>query len=293
MIKVSELKKTNLPQAFLDVIPEKCEVDGCDADLVVTEGLTALCCSNPYCPEKVVQRMAQLLKDIGIKGMGEANCRKFLQNREYKSPYEILLYNFETDGVLYEGCSEEVSQKLYDKLKEKRSMPLWEFAKIGNAPNIRDQARKLFDGYTTFTDFYKDMEITGVDFIQDKLGIDKEKESIQAMKIYQSLMTYKEEFLRAESVLEVKAIANTTINAVISSSVGGKYKTKAEFENTIHNLYGDKIYVNFLSSLTKDCQYLIWAGEGKETSKVVKAKKLNIPIMNGDEFEAMLKEMVK
>lgn len=289
MILVSELKKTNLSKEFLAILPENCA--DCGAPTGVTEGLTTLCCTNPFCIEKIVQRMTQLLKDIGIKGLGEANCRKFLKTRKNKTPYQIMLYNPKTDGVLYEGCSLEVSEKLYNMIKSKCNMPLWEFARIGNAPGLRDQARKLFDKYSTFTDFYNDLDKGGIPFVQEKLGIDKDKVSINATQIYQSLVTYKEEFLEAESILEVKEMKNA-INAVISSTVGGKYKTKAEFENTIHKLYGDKIYVNFLKSLTKDCEYLIWAGEGAETSKVVKAKKMGIPIMNGDEFELMLKEKI-
>ena len=291
MLLTTELKKTNLPKQFLELLPEKCEVKGCNAPTAVTEGLTALYCTNPFCPEKGVQRMVQLLKDIGVKGLGEANCRKFLEGRKNNSPYQIMLYNPDTDGVLFEGCSEEVSRKIYDAIKAKRNMPLWEFARIGNAPNIRDQARKLFGNYSSFSAFYNDLgnnKDVGVLFVQKLLGIDEDKVSVNATRIYQSLITFKDEFLEAESVLVVKELKNT-INAVISSTVGGKYKTKSEFENAMHTLYGDKVYVNFLKSLTKDCEYLIWSGEGAETSKVVKAKKMGIPIMNGDEFEIMLK----
>lgn len=289
MILVSELKKTNLPREFLDILPETCDVKGCGAPNAVTEGLTALCCTNPFCPEKGVQRMVQLLKDIGVKGLGEANCRKFLENRKNCSPYQIMLYNPETDGVLFEGCSEEVSKKMYEAIKAKRNMPLWEFARIGNVPNIRDQARKLFCDYTSFTEFYKDLEKEGIVFIQRLLGIEKDKQSVMAMQILKSLQTYKDEFIEAEVVLEVKELKNV-INAVMSSSVGGGYKTKSEFENKIHTAYGDKVYVNFLKSLTKECDYLIWSGEGAETSKVVKAKKMGIPIMNGAEFEEFIQK---
>ena len=286
-MKVSELKKTQLPQEFLDLLPEKCEV--CGADNVITEGLTSLSCSNPFCMEKGVQRLVQLLKDIGVKNLGESKCRSFLQARGASSPYAIFLYNPEKDGVLYDGCSEAFSKQVYEDIQSKRRMPLWEFVRIGNLPNVRDGARKLFSGYSKLSDFYADMEKSGVQLVQKLLAI-SDKASVKAMLIYETLLRYKDELLEGEQALELQTIAKS-INVCISSTVGAPYKSKAEFEKAVHDKYSDKVYVNFLKSLTKDCQYLIWGKDGAPTSKVDKAQRCNIPIVTGAEFEDILNGM--
>lgn len=301
MKKVKEIDAGALPQAFLDVLPKTCEA--CGADTEITETLTMLVCSNRRCPEKACQRLVALLKDLGVKNMGDSKCQQFLTAHNTVNPYSILLYNPATDGPLYPGCSIEFSESIYEQINGVRSMLLWEFVKIGNLPGIRDSARHLFINYADLEEFYDDLEGGGVAFVQSALSIkgdsnqasvgiddDDDATSVKAVDVYNTLVFYKDELL--ESVKGVDLISvNKIMNICISTAVGAPYKSKQDFVAQMNARFSDKVHLNFLGSVTKDCEYVVWSKEGAPTSKVKKAEKYGIPVLTGAEFEAMLQSM--
>lgn len=305
MIRVKDLDNSTLPQAFIDVLPKTCDV--CGADTEITESLTMLCCPNQKCMAKAVQRLLALLKDLGIKNLGESKCQKFLEHFGTTNPYAIFMYEL-SDGPLYDGCSMAFSEAIFDQVNDKRSMLLWEFVKIGNLPGIRDSARHLFMQYEDLEEFYDDLDAGGIAFVQDLLGIrgtknvsvdndgfiddddDDSAVSVKATVIYDSLMTFKQDLFDAIEFVDILTV-NKVMNICISTAVGAPYKSKADFVQQMNAKYSDKVHLNFLGSVTKDCEYLIWSKEGMPTNKVQKAQRYDIPIMTGAEFERMLEDM--
>lgn len=287
MIKVSQLKYGDFPQEFIDVIPVNC--DACGAENVLTDTLTKLECSNPKCKEKGVQRLVQMLKDIGLKNMGESKCRSMMEHFECFNPYCIFTYEPDEDGPLFEGCSMEFSYSIYEQVNKYRNMMLWEYVKIGNIPGIRDSARHLFKEYEDLETFYDDLEDGEVEFVQDLLGIkgksvgDEEDVSVKAISIYEALVMFKDELFEFIDKVNIKNV-NKVMNVCISDSAGGDWKTKSEYKEYMNTQYADVIHINFLSSVTKDCDYLIWGKSGAKTSKVKKAEKYGIEIVTGDEL---------
>lgn len=304
MILVKDLNPNVFPQEFLDVLPHTCET--CGAPTQITETLTSLECSNPRCLEKSVQRMVTMLKDIGVKDMGEAKCAKFLTYWDILNPYAIFLYE-PSDGPLFEGASEDFSERIYDALQEKTHMLLWEYIKIGNLPGIRDSARKVFADYDDLDTFYQDLEVGGIKFIQEALGIKGKNEeeldelelsmfepydylvpsdedvkeiedmgiSIKALKTYNTLMQFKEDLFEAIEFVDIKKLETPVLNIVISTSVGSPFKSKQDFVNQMNSMYSHKVHLNFLSSMSNEVDFLIWSKEGAPTSKVNKAYKIN------------------
>lgn len=296
MIRVKDLQNSTLPKEFVAVLPKVCDV--CGADTEVTDTLTALVCSNPNCKEKGVQRLVQLLKDLNIKNMGESKCRSFLENFDCTNPYGIFVYDPNSDGTLFESCSMDFSESIYAQINEHREMLLWEYVKIGNIPGIRDIARHLFKDYTDLEQFYEDMEEGGIPFIQDLLGIkgksaDTESEiSVKATAVYETLLQYKGELTEFIDEVKLKTV-NAVLNVCISSNAGGKWKTKSEFKDYVSKAFADTLHINFLSGVTKDCDYLIWGGAGAKTSKVKKAESYGIPVVDGDSFIKQLEAEYK
>ena len=84
---------------------------------------------------------------------------------------------------------------------------------------------------------------------------------------------------------------NKIMNICISTAVGAPYKSKQDFVAQMNARFSDKVHLNFLGSVTKDCEYVVWSKEGAPTSKVKKAEKYGIPVLTGAEFEAMLQGM--
>lgn len=370
MIRVKDLQGGALPKEFIALLPTHC--DKCGAETEITETLTILKCTNTVCGEKSVHRLVALLQDIDVKNMGESKCRQFLEHFELTNPYAIFMYE-PSDGVLFNGCSQEFSEAIFEQMETKRKMLLWEYVKIGNLPGIRDSARKLFAEYDSLEEFYDDLEAGGIAFVQETLGIkrgskkkvkkhayldkldlddfydrltyyksnfldyyesedreeldgipkdliefmsvfgdyesffddldnqgksyleeriehlqqvmeiennsEEEAEddslSVKSIQIYNTLIFHKEELMDAIGFVEIKQLTTPVINLCISTSVGKPYKSKKDFVNAMNEMFGHKVHLNFLSSISKDLHFLVWSKEGAETSKVKKVKAHN------------------
>lgn len=314
MLTVVELTDSELPQEFIDILPTHC--DTCGAETVITETLTILKCPNKQCLEKSVHRLVALLKDMGVKNMGESKCRKFLEHFEITNPYGILMYESEHNGALYEGCGLPFSESIVEQLNRSRKMLLWEYVKIGNLPGIRDSARKLLSDYDNLEEFYDDLEAGGISFVQELLSITGKSDSISdvlqdtvdssfvtegvsvtAVDVYNTLIHFKEDLFDGLPYVDIKQLDTPVLNICISTAVGKPFTSKPDFVLKMNEEFGSKVHLNFLGSVTKDCQFLIWSKEGAETSKVAKAyrynqKQLEYNQENGiDEDEGMIQVM--
>lgn len=285
---VKELELSGkLPQQFIDILPKVCP--DCGADMVISDTLKELSCENPYCKGKVAQRMTAMLVDMGVKNMGESRCLKFIEETGLNYPSAILQWEPKFGDI--GDLSEEFLNGIKKQIDEHRTMMLWEYVKYSNIPYLRDTARELFKEYNDLKQFYAIMESKGdaaVVFIQEILGIKESGVlSIRALNIYQSLVIYKEELIEGLKYVNI-IVPDKTLNICISTSVGQGYANKADFANQMNQRYGNKCHINFLSTVTKNCDYLIWSKIGAPTSKVKKANSYGIPILTGAEFEAML-----
>lgn len=292
---VSDIKENfdsyNLPQQFAEVLPEFCET--CGAPMEISETLTGLHCSNPRCKDKMVMRIKALCNDLGILKFGESTIEKFIDYYEPDSPMDI--FQLEEGMLLAPYVSPKISADVIRQIKEKRKMQLWEYVMFANIPFVRTSARKIFQGYKNLDDAYKDIVSGGLIFIQDRLGISEYNElSVQAMKVYNNLIEYKDDLYSGINDVEIIDLSNKKqLNVVCSDQVGNGFSKKSEFYAYINNTYADKLHVDFLSSVTKSIDYLVWAGAdgtpARYTSKVQKVERYNekgcnIPIVTAQQF---------
>ena len=300
---VSDIKENypdyGLPVKFAECLPEVCET--CGAPMEISESLTGLHCSNPRCRDKMVMRIKAVCQDLGILSFGESTIEKFIEAYEPTSPMDIF---FLEDGMdLGEGVSPKVSKAVIDQIRAKNTMLLWEYVMIANIPFVRTSARKIFQGYKTLEEAYADIEDGGVGFIQDKLDLSGNEDgiSLQAIKIYNSLMEYKSDLIdSAPAVHFIDLTGVSELNVVCSDQVGNGFNKKNEFYAYINSTFGDKVHVNFLPSVSKSIDYLVWTGAdgspARYTSKVQKVqgyneKGSNIPIVTAGQFIEIMKRM--
>ena len=280
-----------LPLEFIDCLPEVCET--CGSPLEISETLTGLQCSNPKCEDKVMMRIKAICHDLGILTFGESTIKKFIEYYELTNP--LNMFALEKGMVIAPDVSEKVSDAIIEQVCKHKNFLLWEYVRIANIPFVQTSAQQIFSGYHSLEDAYADIESGGVPFIQEKLGINADGEiSIRAMKIYQSLMEYKDDLF--ESIVDVNIVDmsnKTELNVVCSDQVGYGFKRKNEFYSYINERFKDKIHVNFLPSVNKRIDYLVWAGAdgspARYTSKVktvegYNQKGLNIPIVTAEQF---------
>ena len=302
MLFVKDLKmdydRYGLTERFVSVLPDTCSE--CGSLLAISEIMTGLHCSNPRCKDKLIMRIRAVCRDLGIVDFGESTISKFIDY--YGVTNHLNFFDLKEGMILSDEVSEKVSEKVISQVVKKKDFLLWEFVQVANLPHIQTSARKIFQGYNNLSEAFEDIEEGGVEFIQSKLGIAKEDTvSLQAMKIYSTLMEYKEDLLEGEECVNIiKLEGKKEINVVCSDQVGGNFHKKSEFYAYIKDRFGDIVHVNFLSSVSKSIDYLVWAGAdgspARYTSKVAKvenwnARGSNIPIMTADMFIEELENM--
>lgn len=289
----------NLPERFADILPEFCPT--CGAPMEISETLTGLHCSNPRCKDKMVMRIKTLCKDLGVLNFGESTIEKFIDWYEPTNPMDI--FELEEGMPLAPDVSPKISADVISQIKNKNKMQLWEYVMFANLPYVRTTAMKIFSGYKTLEEAYKDIESGGIAFIQKKMGLtDKEgMVSVQAIKVYNSLMEYKDDLLEGVSnVVILDMSEKKTFKVVCSDQVGGRFSKKAEFYAYVNNTYADKVHCDFLPSVNKSIDYLVWAGAdgspARYTSKVQKVERMNskgsnIPIVTAEQFIEIIENL--
>ena len=312
------------PDMFLESLPTDCF--DCGSPMEVSDVLTGLHCSNPRCSSKVSQRLYALCNNLGIKDLGKSRAETFINNFGIDNPLLIFAYEPNSDGAMGDGISLEMSNKIMSQFEGKKNFTLTEYVRVANLPFLQTSCVSIFGDYDDLYEAYNDIEQGGVEFIRDKLDIKKgSKEigeessdvSIRALKVYETLMLYKEDLFQALPYVNIiegnksKTSSDSELvylRAVCSDEVGYPFKTKNDFYSTVNGLYPN-VHVEFLQSVTKSIDYLVWAGadgktQARYTNKVKKVEGWNkaykdsgkgkeIPIVTAMDFLSILEGLSK
>ena len=280
-LEFSELG-SSLDPRFFEVVPQLCE--SCESPLDMNMALTELKCINPMCTGKLVMRVRKLCEALGIKHFGESSIEKWVDENGIVSP--LQLYNIE-DGMLLNGISDSLADKLLPQISAVKTMKLWEFVANAQLPYIQMSAKKLLEGYSSLEEFFKDMTDGGVDFIQTRLGIGDQYDdfgnpivSTMAAKVFTSLLESQEELLEAINYINLEDESNVREFIIVASDeVGNGFSTKREFYNYIKQRYAGLATFTIGSSVTKKTNVVIWKGfdgtPARETSKVKRTYELH------------------
>lgn len=112
--------------------------------------------------------------------------------------------------------------------------------------------------------------------------------SVRAVKIYESLMFFKEDLFEGLNYVNIVNPDVKILKVVCSTSVGEPFENKQEFFDFINEKYKDTIHIEYLGSVSKKIDILVWSGgsnpeeykaktglEPEVTGKVKKARSLN------------------
>lgn len=280
-LEFSELG-SSLDPRFFEVVPQFC--DSCESPLDMNMALTELKCINPMCTGKLVMRVRKLCEALGIKHFGESSIEKWVDENGIVSP--LQLYNIE-GGMLLNGISDSLADKLLPQISAVKTMKLWEFVANAQLPYIQMSAKKLLEGYSSLEDFFSDMTDGGVEFIQNRLGIGDQYDdlgnpivSTMASKVFTSLLESQEELLEAINYITLEDESNVQEFIIVASDeVGNGFSTKREFYNYIKQRYAGLATFTIGSSVTKKTNIVIWKGfdgtPARETSKVKRTYELH------------------
>ena len=263
--------------------PANCPV--CNSELAHEEGLVALKCHNPLCPEKIKRQIAYFVSRdaMNISGLGDKIVEKFIELGKIKTIVDI--YSLEKYREKLENL-EKMGQKSVDNLINSiESSKNRDFPKVLYALGIPFVGK--FNA-NLLTKTFKNIENLKNQSIENLLAVkgigDKVALAVNTFlndennwKIITDLKNIGLQFAVDETNSE--EIADNPIKDKNFLATGKLQKYK---RNDIKDIILSK-GGNYLSAVSKNLDFLI-AGE-KAGSKLEKAEKLGVRILTEDEFE--------
>ena len=263
--------------------PTNCPV--CNSELAHKEGLVALKCHNPLCPEKVKRQIAYFVSRdaMNISGLGDKIVEKFIELGKIKTIVDI--YSLEKYREELENL-EKMGQKSVDNLINSiESSKNRDFSKVLYALGIPFVGK--FNA-NLLTKTFKNIENLKNQSIENLLAVkgigDKVALAVNTFlndednwKIITDLKNIGLQFAVDETNSE--EIADNPIKDKNFLATGKLQKYK---RNDIKDIILSK-GGNYLSAVSKNLDFLI-AGE-KAGSKLEKAEKLGVRVLTEDEFE--------
>lgn len=281
-MKVNEAYESGLiSEELMEILPGEGKCEYCGEELSVSDNLTQLFCSNPYCSSKIASRMEFMCKALDIDDWGEASCLKVVEDFHLKSPYAA--FNLvKVLGKEYNGIS--AFEKKVEQLNNsrKQAIPFWKVVQIAAIPGIDTIAFKLMNEYNSADEFYRDLEKYQVALVCKKINISNESK-VMAVRIYNTLLEYKSEIEYGEKFFNIKKATGKILTIAITGEVYG-YNSKSEYIDELNARFGDKLTIYMSNTLTKSSYALICDREDSNTRKAIKAAEYGIQVFTSDEF---------
>lgn len=256
-------------------IIEKC--NHCGKNLIQDDS-GSIICTNPECSMTFVHTLGKILSRGGldVKGLSSAkidDIYELLKKRNKTNPFEVLkLTNSDFKEL---GFTEYSSMKLVSSINLARSCvdPI-NFIVACNIPNVgKTTAKEILDFYDMdFNKFLNEFKNTGMSISNiGRVTYDSIAENLKYIKDSLKYVCLKESF----------------------KSNNSRYKIAITGTLSIKRNVAEKMIVDaghdFSSSITKNCTHLVAEDVHGTSSKIEKARKLNIKIISEKEFLELLK----
>ena len=263
--------------------PESCPA--CGTKLVKEEGLVALKCLNPHCPEKIKREISYFVSRdaMNISGLGEKIVEKFIELEKIKTVVDIyFLGNYRNELENLEKMGKKSVDNLLNSINESKNQ---DFSKVLYALGIPFVGK--FNA-NLLSKTFKDIDVLKEKSVEELLEVKGigEKAAIAVntflnnennWKIITELKEIGLKFKFEED--ELKEVKDNPIKGKNFLATGKLQKYK---RNEIKDIILEK-GGNYLSAVSKNLDFLI-AGE-KAGSKLEKAQNLGIRILSEDDFE--------
>lgn len=263
--------------------PESCPA--CGTKLVKEEGLVALKCLNPHCPEKIKREISYFVSRdaMNISGLGDKIVEKFIELEKIKTVVDIyFLKNYRNELENLEKMGKKSVENLLNSINESKNQ---DFSKVLYALGIPFVGK--FNA-NLLSKTFKDIDVLKEKSVEELLEVKGigEKAAIAVntflnnennWKIITELKEIGLKFKFEED--ELKEVRDNPIKGKNFLATGKLQKYK---RNEIKDIILEK-GGNYLSAVSKNLDFLI-AGE-KAGSKLEKAQNLGIRILSEDDFE--------
>ena len=264
--------------------PQSCPICGKATDYQMINESIQLICINSECEGKSLHRFVHFCskKGLDIKGLSEATLEKLMDWGWLVELEDIFkLHNHKDEWVKKAGFGAKSVEKILDAIENSKNTTLEKFISSLGIPLIGTNVAKDLCKYLLSYEDFREKIKNKYDFSMiDGFGYAKTDalwnfDYFEADCVYDHLNINSIE-MNVEHNDNPKPLAGLTF--VITGKVN-KFKNRNELQSFIESL-GGKVS----SSISSKTDYLINNDVNSTSSKNLKAKQLNIPIITEEEF---------
>ena len=263
--------------------PEHCPICGGGVYFKEDNGVTRAYCDNPNCEGKLINRLDHFCskKGLDIKGLSKATLEKLI-NWEWVTSISDLfkLHMHQSEWMKKSGFGQASVNKIINAIEEAKNCTFDKYLCALGIPLIGKVASKsLMNAFKDYRSFRK--------------AIDENDEKLYHINgigeiMINNLLNYdytEADIIFNKYITEDIAVASSSNDTVLDGKVFvitgklGSFKNRDELKSFIESK-GGKV----AGSVTSKTSYLINNDTGSTTAKNLTAIKLNVPIINEDEF---------
>jgi DNA ligase (NAD+) len=233
-----------------------------------------LCCLNPECFETRLQRLAAAVKNIGIERLGEPNIRKMMQQLNVRSLKDIFSLQL-SDILKLDGFKEKSANNLYSEINNARTVNDYQLLAALNIPNIgANVAKSILTSYSL-----NELRTISVEVLSTINGIGPERAGALQREL-EAQSAILDELLECVEIKHTKESDSGNLPKICFT---GKMPEPRDYYEKIAR---EKGYAP-VDSVTRDLSILVAEDPAAKGGKLDKARKLNIKIVNLEEWNAM------
>ena len=259
----------------------------CDTPLVRVEGEAAWVCPNKYgCPPQIVGRLEHFVgrRMMNIDGIGEETAEALYKTglvTKYSDLYDLT----DADLLKIEGFGHRSAERVLDGIEASKQVPFERVVYALSIPFVGETTAKKIARATGDIDTLMSMPPERLESIEDV-----------GPRIARSIVEYFEAPVNRENIERLRAagvqlaLAEQSTGQRSDILAGKSFVISGVFERHSRDEYKDMIERNGgknVGSISKKTDYVL-AGANMGPSKLEKAQKLNIPIIDESQFLEML-----
>lgn len=268
------------PVRFVDRCP------ACHTPLVRVDGEASWVCPNKYgCRPQIVGRIEHFVgrRMMNIDGIGQETARAMFDAGLITTPADIYALT-ESDLLRLEGFGQKSAERVIEGIRQSKSVPFGRVIYALSIPFVGETVAKKLAKATGNIDTLMTMsaeQLTEIDDIGPRIA-----ESIVDYFNHESNRSIIERLRQAGLQMEIESPTDAGSDRLAGKSIviSGTFlhNSRDRYKEIIEENGGKNV-----SSISKKTDFIL-AGDNMGPSKLEKANKLGVPIINEDDFLAMI-----
>lgn len=239
-----------------------------------------LICINPNCIGKLANTIEYMFskQNLNVKGLSAQTIKKLIDKKYVSEPTDIFKITKEQLKTL-DGFGDKSASNLYNGIHNISSAPLNVFiASVGALGIGSNVGNILANSFHTYENVLKVLEAKDKDALQELKGIGTSVTDILLSEDFIQKMKDLREFVIPTPVLQKDIKLKVVITGQLSKSRTEYTKFLKEHD------------IQVSSSVTKNTNYVITDNPNGTSTKLKKAKELNIPIISEQQMDELIRK---